>query len=90
MSDNLEFFRANHRPDVVVTGSFAPTVENIGVMRRVWKAAFMGIEPGAVMLPKDTSITVLPAVVRLDCRYCRTPRQRDHSTCSTCGAPYPA
>lgn len=41
MSDNLWFFTSNQRPDVVVTGSFAPMSRRAAV--RGWLAEWAGL-----------------------------------------------
>lgn len=57
---NLWFFRNNQRPDVVVTGAFSPTPENISLLRRVWKAAFGGDQSrGPAFLPADMKVQLL-------------------------------
>lgn len=57
---NLWFFRNNQRPDVVVTGAFSPTIENVGLMRRIWKAAFGGDHNrGPAFLPSDMRVNLL-------------------------------
>lgn len=59
-NSNIWFFRNNQRPDVVVTGAFAPTVENVGLMRRIWKAAFGGDgNRGPAFLPSDMRVNLL-------------------------------
>jgi phage portal protein BeeE len=57
---NLWFLRNNQRPDVVVTGAFNPTVENVGLMRRIWRAAFGGDgNRGPAFLPADMNVHLL-------------------------------
>lgn len=59
-NSNLWFFRNNQRPDVVVTGQFSPTIENVGLMRRIWKAAFGGDHNrGPAFLPSDMRVNLL-------------------------------
>lgn len=59
-NSNLWFFRNNQRPDVVVTGAFSPTTENVGLMRRIWKAAFGGDHSrGPAFLPSDMKVQLL-------------------------------
>lgn len=59
-NSNLWFFRNNQRPDVVVTGAFSPTPENVGLMRRIWKAAFGGDgSRGPAFLPSDMRVNLL-------------------------------
>lgn len=59
-NSNLWFFRNNQRPDVVVTGAFSPTPENVGLMRRIWKAAFGGDgNRGPAFLPSDMRVNLL-------------------------------
>src|ERR1700737_3969687 len=41
-ASNIWFFQNNQRPDLLVTGAFNPTVENVSLMRRIWAAAFGG------------------------------------------------
>jgi phage portal protein BeeE len=57
---NLWFFRNNQRPDVVVTGAFSPTMENVGLMRRIWRSAFGGDHSrGPAFLPSDMHVQLL-------------------------------
>jgi phage portal protein BeeE len=57
---NLWFFRNNQRPDVVVTGAFSPTIENVGLMRRIWRSAFGGDHSrGPAFLPSDMHVQLL-------------------------------
>src|SRR5215472_14912267 len=59
-NSNLYFFRNNQRPDVVVTGAFNPTIENVSLMRRIWKAAFGGDnQRGPAFLPHDMDVKLL-------------------------------
>lgn len=59
-NSNLWFFRNNQRPDVVVTGQFSPTIENVSLMRRIWKAAFGGDHNrGPAFLPSDMRVNLL-------------------------------
>src|SRR6202011_4774115 len=60
-SSNIWFFQNNQRPDLLVTGAFNPTVENVSLMRRIWNAAFGGDKSrGPAFLPHDMSVHLLP------------------------------
>lgn len=59
-NSNWWFFQNNQRPDVVVTGAFSPTTENVNFMRRIWKAAFGGDKNrGPAFLPQDMKVQLL-------------------------------
>lgn len=59
-ASNIWFFQNNQRPDLLVTGAFNPTVENVSLMRRIWNAAFGGDKQrGPAFLPHDMSVHLL-------------------------------
>lgn len=86
---NYTWFKNNARPDWILTGSFSPTEENVGLMKRLVKRWLGGDSPrGPLILPADMKATLLTASMK-DAEFVAMLKIALEEICAGFGVPLP-